>query len=129
MSSINRKIFKAYDVRGKYPSEINERVAGEIAKALGNHFGKGAKLVIGRDARLSSLSIYKAVLSGVKGIKVGLVTTPMLYFLVNELNADGGIMVTASHNPKEYNGLKVVGKKARPISGKEIKKLLLHNHL
>lgn len=136
MSSINRKIFKAYDVRGKYPSEINEAAVEEIARAVAGHFGKRAKIVVGHDARLSSPSLYKSVLKSLKAnsslagqaklkaIPAGIMTTPMLYFLVNELDADGGIMVTASHNPKEYNGLKVVGKKARPISGKEIQKLI-----
>lgn len=124
MGGIDQKIFKAYDVRGKYPSEFNEAAASAIAKALGKHFGKGAKLVVGHDARLSSPSIYRAVLKNLKGVKVGLVTTPMIYFLVNRLKADGGIIVTASHNPKEYNGLKVVGRKARPISGKEILEIL-----
>ena len=142
------KIFKAYDVRGKHPSELNEETVFRIAEAIGKYFflkakssrqergsSKTAKLkaiiVIGRDARLSSPSLYKAVLNGLKAkslklkaIPVGIVTTPMFYFLVNKLKADGGIMVTASHNPKEYNGLKIVGKKAAPMSGKEILKII-----
>src|SRR3989338_10740865 len=149
---IEPKIFKAYDVRGKYPEELNEEAAFEIAAAVGKHFGPRAKIVVGRDGRLSSPSLYKAVIRGlannelgirneVLGIrgkkknsiihnskfiihKAGLITTPMLYFLVNKLKADGGIMVTASHNPKEYNGLKVVGKNARPMSGLEIYSIL-----
>ena len=138
---INQSIFKAYDIRGKYPQEINERVVFEIASALGRHFGKKSRLLVGCDGRLSSPSLYKAVLKGVKSpakgearqrrrmsnvkcIEAGLMTTPMLYFLVSKLEADGGIMVTASHNPKEYNGLKVVGPKAKPISGSEIFKLM-----
>lgn len=120
METIKKKIFKAYDVRGRYPSEFNEAAAAKIAKALKKHFRKNAKLVIGHDARLSSPALYKTILQNINGIKAGLITTPMLYFLVNKLKADGGIMITASHNPKEYNGLKVVGEKARPISGKEI---------
>ena len=127
-------IFKAYDVRGKYPDELNERVVFQIAEAMGKYFGAGSKIVIGRDARLSSPSLYKAVLEGVKCqmfdvkcFEVGMITTPMLYFLVNKLKADGGIMVTASHNPKEYNGLKIVGKKAAPMSGGEVMKLVIDN--
>lgn len=119
------KIFKAYDIRGKYPKEINERVVFEIAQKLPKIF-KG-KIVVGRDARLSSPTLYKAVIGGLKAkshklkaIPAGIVTTPMLYFLVNKLKADGGIMVTASHNPKEYNGLKIVGKYAQPLSGKDV---------
>ncbi len=121
-----------YDPRGGDAIELNEKTAFEIAAAVGKHFGKGTKIIVGRDSRLSSPSLYKAVLKGLKSqmskvkcIEVGLITTPMLYFLVNELRAGGGIMVTASHNPKEYNGLKAVGKNARPISGKEIEKLLI----
>lgn len=131
---MNSVIFKAYDVRGRYPSELNEETAFQIASAVRKHFGEGAKIVVGRDGRLSSPSLYKAVLGGLehsnvlknvrmKIIEAGLMTTPMLYFLVNKLKADGGVMVTASHNPKEYNGLKVVGPKAKPISGKEIYEL------
>ncbi|MBI4992277.1 MAG: hypothetical protein HZB99_03595 [Candidatus Harrisonbacteria bacterium] len=141
---MEKSIFKAYDVRGKYPSELNEEAAFKISKALGKYFGSGAKIVIGHDARLSSPTLYRAALKGFrvqglgdrKNIKknlnpqpstlypAGLITTPMLYFLVNKLGADGGIMVTASHNPKEYNGLKVVGKNAKPISGREILKIM-----
>ena len=133
---MNQGIFKAYDVRGKYPEELNEETAFKIAAAMAKHFGKRAKVVVGRDGRSSSPSLYKAVLRGLQHsnvlknvrmsvIDAGIMTTPMLYFLVNKLKADGGIMVTASHNPKEYNGLKVVGKNARPISGKEILKLVI----
>lgn len=125
---MRNSIFKAYDVRGKYPEELNEAAASEIVKSL-QKILKG-KIIAGHDARLSSLSLYRAVLEGfgdwgpgTKIIEAGIMTTPMLYFLVNKLKADGGIMVTASHNPKEYNGLKVVGKNARPISGKEIYEL------
>jgi len=152
-------IYKANDVRGKYPEEINEAIVKKIGSALGKHFKLKPKtqnlkpvLIIGRDARLSSPSLYKAVLDGIMNNelrirnkelnkksknmihnskfiihKVGLMTTPMLYFLVNELKADGGIMVTASHNPKEYNGLKVVKKGARPMGGEEIEKLVNSN--
>lgn len=145
---MNSKIFGAYDIRGKYPEEINEKVVAEIAKAVGNHFQLKAKslklkakVVVARDARLSSPALYKAVLQAfsvqrlvVRGKKIkntlnanrytlypiGIATTPMFYFLVNKLKASGGIMITASHNPKEFNGLKVVGKNAKPVSGKEV---------
>lgn len=125
---INPSIFKAYDIRGKYPLEINEGAVSYIVNGLAGHFKKGV-FVVGHDARLSSPALYKTVLQSLK-IKnskskieaVGLVTTPMLYFLVNRLKAVGGLMVTASHNPKEYNGLKVVGARAEMISGKEVLK-------
>ncbi len=120
-------IYKANDVRGIYPSELNESVISGIGRAMADHFGDGAKVVLGHDARLSSPSLYMALKTGILESKknidlmeAGLMTTPMLYFLVAENKADGGIMVTASHNPKEYNGLKIVGKEARPISGKEV---------
>lgn len=119
-------IFKAYDIRGRYPEEINEEVVAEIAKALAKYFQKG-KIIVGHDARLSSSSLYKTVLTSLKTynlklktISTGMITTPMLYFLVVKLKAAGGIMITASHNPKEYNGLKIVGPDAGMISGKEI---------
>jgi len=125
---IDPKIFKAYDIRGKYPKEINERAVFKIAKKLPKLLGR--KIVVAHDARLSSPKLYRAAIKGIKyqvsGIRIieaGLATTPMFYFLVNKLKADGGIMVTASHNPKEYNGLKVVGKYARPISGYDIYEL------
>jgi phosphomannomutase len=123
-------IFKAYDIRGRYPEEINEAAVTEIVKVLAKYFRKG-KIVVGHDARLSSPSLYKAVLQSLKieNLKlkieaVGLVTTPMLYFLVTKLKATGGIMITASHNPKEYNGLKVVGPNVSMISGKEVWELM-----
>lgn len=126
-------IFGAYDIRGKYPNEINEKVVGEIIPAIFKVLKvkkSGAKIVVGHDVRLSSPSLYKAVIRTLKSLQTknyklqtitaGMITTPMLYFLVNKLKAAGGIMITASHNPKNYNGLKVVGHKATPISGKEI---------
>jgi phosphomannomutase len=141
---VDPKIFKAYDIRGRYPDELNEEAAKEIAAALAKYFKRG-KFVVAHDARLSSIPLYQSVLSGIinkelkiKNIEnpfiihnsyfvihaVGLATTPMFYFLVNKLKAVGGIMITASHNPKEFNGLKVVGPKAEIISGKEIYQLL-----
>lgn len=145
-------IFRAYDIRGKYPSEINEEVVVEIVEkffyghsersersrdssaAPQNNRKSLLKVVVGHDARISSPALYRAAIKGIKNKKTiihnskfiilpaGLITTPMMYFLVNDLKADYGIMVTASHNPKEYNGLKIVGKKAKPISGREVLK-------
>jgi len=122
---MNLKIFKAYDIRGKYPSELNKEAVSAIAFSLGKYFGRKAKIIVARDIRKSSSILLGSVKKslkkgGVNVIDVGLATTPMFYFLINKLKADGGIMLTASHNPKEYGGLKVARKKAMPISGKEI---------
>ena len=132
-------IFRAYDVRGIYPDELNEEIAGKIAgatvKFLNAHStgsGQAKKLVVGEDARVSSPALRKAVLDGATKAGcdvyyIGQCTTPLFYFSVNKLSADGGIMVTASHNPPEYNGLKIVGEKSKPVSSetglKEIEKL------
>lgn len=134
------KIFKAYDIRGKYPEEINEKVVAKITQSLERYFQLKAKssklktqIIVGRDARLSSPKLYRAAIKQLTTndrrlatvIPAGLITTPMLYFLVNHFSVDLGIMITASHNPKEYNGLKIVGKNAIPISGKEILKWII----
>ncbi len=125
---MNQSIFKAYDVRGRYPGEINEGIVRSIARSVSKNLGSG-KIVIARDARLSSLKLYRAAINAVHRIRgsrvvgIGLSTTPMFYFLVNHLRAAGGIMITASHNPKKFNGLKVVGPNAIAIGGREIYKL------
>ncbi|KKU94474.1 MAG: Phosphomannomutase [Candidatus Jorgensenbacteria bacterium GW2011_GWA1_48_13] len=125
---MNQDIFKAYDIRGIYPSEISEKTAFEIGLGLGRFFGKG-RVVVARDGRRGSPKLYQAVIKGLKTnnlqlITVGLATTPMFYFLVAKLGCRGGIIVTASHNPKEYNGFKVVGKNAEMISGKEVLRIM-----
>jgi len=122
---MNQSIFRAYDIRGRYPEELDERVVAEIASILTRYFKKG-KIVLGHDNRLSSPSLYAALVKVFEKEKkftlekAGMVTTPMLYFLVHDLKASGGVVVTASHSPKEYNGLKAVGQKAMMISGKDI---------
>ena len=123
---MNTGIFKSYDVRGIYPEEVNEEIVKRVASALAKTFKEG-EIVVGYDARLSSLSLYKAVIESLgnrKIIEAGMITKPMFYFLVGTLGAELGIMVTASHNPKEYNGLKMVKKNAVPISGKEVLELI-----
>jgi phosphomannomutase len=117
---INQSIFKSYDVRGIYPSELNE----EAAFATGKAFVKktGAKnIVVGFDARLSSRELFEALAKGLlsEGAKVssiGQVPTEMLYFAVGKYDFDAGIMITASHNPKEYNGFKTMTGKAGTIT-------------
>lgn len=125
---INKNIFKAYDIRGKYPDEINEESAYKIGRAFivflkeKNKFRDSKlNLVVGRDMRLSSPALFKALIEGIaiEGaniINIGLATTPMLYFAVAHYNFDGGINVTGSHIPKDYNGFKFVREKAIPVS-------------
>ncbi|HEY4498222.1 MAG TPA: hypothetical protein VJA63_01125 [Candidatus Paceibacterota bacterium] len=121
-----RDIFGAYDIRGRYPGEIDEVITAEIVAGLAEKIFKKGKIVVGFDARKSSPALYEAALGvlGGRALPAGMITTPMLYFLVNKLKTSGGIMVTASHNPKDWNGLKVVGKRGAPISGDEIQRLL-----
>ena len=118
--SINPSIFKAYDIRGIYPQDLNEEAAYLVGRAMA--VITGAKtVVIGHDARFSSDSLVQAVIKGVTeqgadAIDIGLVTTPMLNFAVGEYKEhEAGIMVTASHNPKEYNGLKLCYENTLPI--------------
>ncbi len=117
---MEEKIFKAYDIRGVYPGEINELDAYKIATALCNLI-KPSELVVGCDVRLSSPSIKKAVIKavtdqGIRVIDVGDISTDMLYFSVANYNYAGGLTITASHNPKEYNGMKIVKELSKPIS-------------
>ncbi len=117
--SINPNIFKAYDVRGLYPQEFDEDAGYRIARAAAV-FLKGKTILVAMDNRDSSPSLKEAVIrglaeEGVAIIDAGVATTPMFYFAVYDSGADGGIMVTASHNPPHYNGLKIVGKTAMPI--------------
>jgi phosphomannomutase len=115
------KIFKAYDVRGIYPAELDEDGAYAIGRAYVDEFEPHA-IAVGRDMRVSSPSMAKAVSRGAADagadvVDVGLVGTEMVYFAVGELQLEGGIMVTASHNPKEYTGMKIVRRGALPVGG------------
>ncbi len=119
--ALDPKVFKAYDVRGLYPEELDEQGAARIGRAYAEHFELDT-VAIGRDARLSSPAMADASAEGVRDagadvVDIGLVGTEMLYFAVGELELDGGIMVTASHNPKEYTGLKIVRAGALPVGG------------
>ena len=112
--------FKAYDVRGRIPSELNEDVAYRIGAGVASYFG-AESVVVGYDVRPSSIDILNALTKGInsKGAKVysiGLCGTEEIYFATNHLNTDAGVMITASHNPADYNGLKIVGKGAKPVS-------------
>ena len=126
------KIFKAYDIRGIYPTEINEDIAYKIGRGVAR-FLKAEKIVIGRDNRLSSDSLFRALCDGVQDegtdiLDIGITTTPVFYLVVSKYEYDGGVMISASHNPKEYNGFKIVKVGSIPIgeeSGlQEIKKIV-----
>ncbi len=131
------KSFKAYDIRGKVPSELNADMAYKIGRAYA-YYLKAKKIVIGHDVRKSSEELSQALAkglaeSGADVIDIGLCGTEMIYFGTPHLNADGGIMITASHNPPEYNGMKFVKKGSVPVgydSGlNEIEKMILKNDL
>ena len=114
-------VFKAYDVRGLYPSQLDEDGAYRIGRAYVEHFEPKA-VAVGRDMRLSSEAMAKAVVEGAADggsdvLELGLVGTEMVYHAVGELGLEGGICVTASHNPKEYTGLKIVRRGALPVGG------------
>ncbi len=130
---INPAIFKAYDIRGIYPGELNEEVAFLIGKAFVKHL-KPDEVVLGRDMRLSSETLRNSLVQGITEsgsdiIDIGLCSTDALYFTVGKFGYDSGIMITASHNPKDYNGMKMCKKEAVPLSGKEgieqIKEIIL----
>ncbi|MDH3434473.1 MAG: phosphomannomutase [Gammaproteobacteria bacterium] len=113
--------FKAYDIRGRIPDQLNPDVAYRIGNATAQ-FLNARKMVLGRDIRLSSKELSDAVARGIRDagaevMDIGLGGTEMVYFATDYLEADGGIMVTASHNPADYNGLKIVREEARPVSG------------
>ena len=112
--------FKAYDVRGQIPNELNPDVAYRIGNATAQ-FLNAKRLVLGRDIRLSSAELSQAVAKGISDagaevLDIQLGGTEMVYFATAHLEADGGIMVTASHNPADYNGLKIVREAAKPVS-------------
>ena len=148
---MNQSIFRAYDIRGKYPSEVNSKTFFEIGFALGRYFirvnqrrnprlrhgfggqaRKSASIFVGQDVRLSSPQLKKSFVNGLENgglgklkiVDIGLSTTPLLNFCVNKFKAFGGAIITASHDPKEYNGLKVLGPEATILSGKDVLKIM-----
>ncbi|MCK5332291.1 phosphomannomutase/phosphoglucomutase [Candidatus Parcubacteria bacterium] len=125
MANIDELIFKAYDIRGIYPSQIDEKTAFNIGRGYATFIlqdnPKAKNIVVGSDMRESSPALKREVIrgltkSGLNVIDVGLVSTPTFYFAVGYYGYDGGIQVSASHNPKEYNGFKMVKGKAYPLS-------------
>jgi phosphomannomutase len=118
---LDPKVFKAYDVRGLYGAELDEEGAYAIGRAYVEQFAP-KRIAVGRDVRLSSPTMAGAIREGAADggadvLDVGMVGTEMVYFAVGELGLDGGIMVTASHNPKEYTGMKIVRAGALPVGG------------
>jgi len=112
--------FKAYDIRGRVPDELNEDLARRIGVALAAQLSPGT-VVVGHDVRLTSQALQDALSAGLRGagrevLDIGLCGTEEVYFQVDHLKAAGGVMVTASHNPMDYNGMKLVKEQARPIS-------------
>ena len=118
---LDPKVFKAYDVRGIYPAEIDEDGARAIGRAFVEEFGP-KRIAVGHDMRVSSPGMAEAAIAGAAEagadvLELGLVGTEMVYFAVGDLGLDGGIAVTASHNPKDYTGLKIVREGALPVGG------------
>ena len=118
---LDPKVFKAYDVRGIYPDELDEAGAEAIGRAYVEQF-EPRRLAVGRDMRLSSPAMQEAFMRGATSagadvLDLGLVGTDMVYFAVGSLGLEGGAMVTASHNPKEYTGMKLVRRGALPVGG------------
>jgi len=123
-NKINPAIFKAYDMRGIYPEEINERVAEILGRALVEFLSgkrnKKLNIVLGQDNRASSPFLFSGLkrgitLAGSNIINLGLSSTPMFYFGVSKYKYDGGVQITASHNPPQYNGFKIVKKGGRIV--------------
>ena len=111
---INPEIFRSYDIRGIYPSELNEEAAYKIGQAF-IRLTRSKRVVVSQDARLSSPILAKALIEGINSqgadvFDIGLAPTECLYFSSGKYDFDAGIMITASHNPKNYNCFKMVKK-------------------
>jgi len=138
----DHSIFKAYDIRGIYPTSLNEEITEKVGRGYSEIIkrenpGKRLRIIVGEDMRVSSPSLKKRLIkglteSGVDVVDVGLVTTPTFYFAVAYYKFDGGVQVSASHNPKEYNGLKMVRAEAAPMGGEtgiyEIRDMISKNN-
>ncbi len=134
---IHTDIFKAYDVRGLYPSEIDEEVARQVGRGFVAYLG-AKRIGVSRDMRISSPGIAAAFIQGAREqgadvVDYGMLATDMLYFGVVKDELEGGAQITASHNPKQYNGVKMVRAGALPLSGDaglgEIRDTILHDRL
>ncbi|MBD3402529.1 phosphomannomutase/phosphoglucomutase [candidate division GN15 bacterium] len=121
--AIDPSIFKAYDIRGTYPDQLNAEAAYQIGAGLAQYL-QPTTIAVGRDMRVSSDELFENLARGIndQGVEVidlGLISTDALYFAVGKFGYDGGVMITASHNPKDYNGFKICRKNAEPLSGQE----------
>ncbi len=134
--ALDKSIFKAYDIRGIYPTQLDEQGVYDVVQAYVEVI-KPKKVVVTRDVREHGPALQKSAIqsfidAGVDVIDGGLVSTEMLYFAVSNMQLDGGITISASHNPREWNGLNMTRKNAEPISGEngmnEIKELALKKH-
>lgn len=135
--SVSPEIFKAYDVRGVYPDELDEATAALIGRAFVEYL-HGGRLAVGRDMRLSSNGLSDAFIEGARNqgadiVDYGLVSTDMLYYAVSSNKYDGGAVITASHNPKQYNGIKLVGRQASALSSdkgiSDIRDMIISNEI
>ena len=119
-------IFRAYDIRGIYGRDLNKEISEKIGRAFGTYIGE-REIVVGMDSRLSSPELKESLINGIVStgcnvIDIGMVPTPVLYFSVYHYNMDGGIMITGSHNPPEYNGFKLM-KGKETLYGHEIQRI------
>jgi len=124
---INPKIFKAYDIRGIYGKDLTLEIAEKIGKAFGTYIGEKKKVVVGYDCRLSSHALREVIINGLTSlghdvIDIGMVPTPVFYFSIYYYKRDAGVMITGSHNPKEYNGFKLC-KGKHTLYGPEIQEI------
>ena len=136
-STINPSIFKAYDIRGLYPGEVNEDAAFQIGRGFVAYL-KAKRIAVSRDMRLSSPAVANAFIDGARQqgadvVDYGMLATDMMYFAVARDGHDGGAQITASHNPKQYNGIKMVRQEAFPLSGEaglgEIRDMIVNQSL
>jgi phosphomannomutase len=121
VSTIDPGIFKAYDIRGLHPSQLDREVARRVGRAFVDYLG-ASRIAVGRDCRLSSPELAAALVEGARSqgaavVDIGVVSTDMLYYYVASRDLDGGAVVTASHNPREWNGMKLVRRGALALSG------------
>ncbi len=114
-------IFRAYDIRGIFGKELTTEAAEMVGKSFGTFTGEGKTVIVGRDARLSGQVLREAIVKGLTSVgcnvvDIGIVPTPVLYFAIMHLEKDAGLMITASHNPPEWNGFKLCGEQGSSVS-------------
>src|SRR5882762_6219365 len=134
---LSADIFKAYDMRGTYPSELDEAAARLIGRAFVAYLD-ATQIAVSRDMRISSPTLAAAFIDGARAqganvIDYGMCATDMLYFAVVRDGLEGGAQITASHNPKQYNGVKMVRREAFPLSGDagigDIRQMVMENRI